>query len=83
MSTSVASASASNSSRDGQYVTTQQTGKGLKTQQILAVLLLIVSIVAMIATGQNGTPAPIWGLTAFAAVAWYIGVRIATWWRHG
>ncbi len=77
-----ASNSAGNKGKDGSYVTTQMTAKSLKLQQVAAILLLIFGL-SMVFTSPEGNSPAIGGLCTLGGLVWLIGVRIATWWRHG
>lgn len=61
-------------------ITTQATGKGLKLNQALAAILMIVGLVAIWDSD------PIARLVAYASMliglVWYVAVRVMVWWRH-
>lgn len=73
------------------HVTTEATGKGLKLQQLLAVLLLIVGFMwAGLSAGlaEPGKAAAASGVStgigiSAAGFVWYAVVRMMRWWHHG
>jgi hypothetical protein len=72
------------------HVTVEQTGKGLKFQQLLAVLLIICGFVFMgitAGTMEKGAKPPAsfgYGAGAIAiGFAWYLYARVMRWWHHG
>lgn len=69
----------------GQIVAVEQTGKGLKLQRAVAVLLLIVGFTVLfvgIQTEAGGAMA--WGAVMTGiSLPWLTYVRLARWWRHG
>lgn len=72
------------------HVTTESTGKGLKLQQLLAILLLIVGFCWMVIGSQgprvDGKPPAgmmTGGYAAAAGMVWYVTARVLRWWHHG
>ena len=72
------------------HVTIEKTGKGLKLQQLFAVLLMIVGFFVAALSGAasegNGKPpaSMTYGIGATAiGFFWYVVVRVMRWWHHG
>lgn len=65
--------------------TVEQTGKRWKAQQLLAVLLVCISVVVIIAGGAStSVGAEVAGSLMLAAGAiWFVVARIGAWWHHG
>ena len=57
--------------------TVQQTSKGLKLQQIVAVVLILTGIVSMIASPES----PV-GALLVVGLIWWVVVKMLIWWRH-
>lgn len=64
--------------------TIQETGKPLKKQILLSVLLCIVSMIVMIygSVDNNGPVATFGGVAMFLSGVWFIATRIRIWWHH-
>jgi divalent metal cation (Fe/Co/Zn/Cd) transporter len=72
------------------HVTIEKTGKRLKFQQLLAVMLIITGffVAALSGAASNGNGKPpesiTYGIGAAAiGFVWYVVVRIMRWWQHG
>jgi len=57
--------------------TIQQTSKGLKLQQIVAVVLMLIGLGVIMFRPDS----PIVGLLALGLV-WWVVVKMLIWWRH-
>jgi len=57
--------------------TIQQTSKGLKLQQIVAVVLMAIGFVGIMVNPE--TPVT-WLL--FLGLVWWVVVKMIIWWRH-
>ena len=57
--------------------TIQQTSKGLKLQQIVAVVLMLIGLGVIMFRPDS----PIVGLLALGLV-WWVVVKMFIWWRH-
>lgn len=68
---------------DGAYVTTQETAKSLKVQEVISAGLLILGLVMVFSAPADSSSASVAGLCIFVGLIWFLGVRIAIWWRHG
>lgn len=69
-------------SGDSLHVTTQSTGKSLKLQGALSVLLFLAGAVTILAQPAGTEPRPAGPLLLVIGVVWWIVVRIQKWWRH-
>lgn len=69
----------------GQIVAVEQTGKGLKLQRAVAVLLLIVGFtVLFVGIQMEAGGAMAWGaVMTGVSLPWLAYIRLASWWRHG
>lgn len=65
-------------------VTTQQTAKSLKLHMVVSGLMIVVGVIAMIATNGPHTSPALWAalLVVFGGV-WLIVTKIRRWWNHG
>jgi hypothetical protein len=57
--------------------TIQQTSKGLKLQQIVAVVLMLIGFGVIMFRPES----PIAGLL-FLGLVWWVVVKMLIWWRH-
>ena len=82
----VAAATVSTSANQGDSAakkvqTVELTAKRYKLQQVLAVLLLGIGVVAAIGSPpESNSVLP--GLMMFAGLTWFIVARILIWWHH-
>lgn len=64
----------------------EQTGKGLKAQQLLSILLLLVGVVFAIAASSGGGSSSggigLGGIMIVIGFLWYAVVRFRIWWHH-
>lgn len=65
-------------------LTTQLTSKALKKQQVLASLLVLVSIVgAFVGASAYPVLGALSVLGLLGGLIWLLVVRVRTWWHHG
>jgi hypothetical protein len=61
-------------------VTTQATGKGPKTVQVIGAMMIVVGVVACVANPASSVGAA--GFSLLGLLVWLAG-RFSAWWRHG
>ena len=70
-------------STQNEVQTIEQTGKNLKLQLVLAIIVMFIGVFVFAISGREFVPGLVCGgLVIFMGLVWSIVVKIRIWWNH-